>query len=269
MLTRRPDSALPRPLDFTYASNRWAAAGLVVGTLAARALGQSWPGSLRTGLGTFSAWAIGRELDPDNSATALGAMPLAFAASLARPQTASDHPEGPGSLLQALPSFTALSSLRVLTASVGAAASVADSTALGLQAAATALSSGSVGALLPGAALELSHRRHDAFSAPPTVGVAALAAGALPAAGQGSGRHVLSDVLSLAALGLGANLAAPERIRSRCDQTSSKLSDDRVRDARLLSLAALGLGLVRRETLTLAPLAAACLSVGVRRFLEK
>ncbi len=261
----RGGSALARPLDFTYPSNRWAAAGLGLGTLAARALGHSWPGSLRVGLGTFTAWAISRELDPDHSHTALVSMPLAFVASLPRPKAASDAPEGVGSLRHALPSFTALGSVRTLTASVGRAVSASDSAALGVQAAAAALSSGSVAALLPGAALELSSRAHDALSAAPNAGLVALVAGALPASGQGAGSSVLSDVLSLAALGLGTHLAAPERVRSRCDQGARQLSDERVRQARMLSLAALGLGLLRRETLSLAPLAAACLSTGLRR----
>ncbi|GAA4005923.1 hypothetical protein GCM10022631_16580 [Deinococcus rubellus] len=262
-------SALPRPLDFTYPSNRWAAAGLGLGLLAARALGHSWPASLRIGLGTFTSWAIARELDPDYSQTALVAMPLAFVASLGRPADAAKQPEGLSSLRHALPGFVALSSTRALVATVGPAPSAQDAAALGVQAAVTALSSGSVTSLLPGAALAWSSQARDRFSAPPLSGLEVLAAGAVPSAGRSAGHSTLSDLLSLAALGLSRQLAAPERIDSSCDLVPDKVSDERVRAARLLSLGTLALGLVRRETLSLAPLAAACVSIGVRRALRR
>jgi len=262
-------SALPRPLDFAYPSNRWAAVGLGMGVLSAKMLGHSWPASLRIGLGTFTSWAISRELDPDHSQTALIAMPLAFVTSLGRPADAAEQPEGLSSLRHVLPGFVALSSTRALVATVGPAPSAQDAAALGVQAAAAALSSGSVSSLMPGAALAWSSQARDRFSAPPLSGLGVLAAGGLPAAGRSAGHSVLTDLLSLTALGLGRQLAAPERIVSSCDLVSDKVSDERVQAARLLSLGTLALGLVRRETLALAPLAAACVSVGARRALRR
>lgn len=265
--TVRPASALPRPLDLTYASNRAAATGLGLAILGARLLGHSWAGSLRVGLGTFTAWAIARELDPDVSATATAAMPLAFLGLLGRPASIeAGTPEGAATLRHALPAFTALSSARVLAATAGPAASGQDAGALGVQAALVALSSGSVASLLPGAALEWAQRMDDYFSPPPWAGGAALAAGALPAAGRGAGSSVLGDLLSLAALGLSTHLAAPEPIRSGCDSGPRQISSTRVQAARVLSLSSVALGLLRRETRALAPLAAACLSVGARRW---
>ncbi|TSA85897.1 hypothetical protein FNU79_08960 [Deinococcus detaillensis] len=263
-------SALPRPLDFAYPSNRWAAAGLGLGILTAKVLGHSWPGSLRIGLGTFSSWAIARELDPDVSDTALAAMPLAFLALLARPSSTEAHQAEPlSSLRHALPAFTALSSTRTLAATVGVKTSPQDAAALGVQAALSALSSGHVVSLMPSAALTWSSEFEDDFSAPPLSGVAVAAAGALPTSATGAGSSVLSDLLSLAALGLGAQLTAPERISSRCDEVPTLVSSQRVRAARLLSLGTLGLALLRRETLALAPLAAACISVGARRAFKR
>ena len=78
---------------------------------------------------------------------------------------------------------------------------------------------------------------------------------------------MLSDLLSVAALGLSSALSAPEKINSRCDLSGRQISAERVRAARLLSLGTLGLGLLRRESLALSPLAAACLGVGLRRLL--
>ena len=80
----------------------------------------------------------------------------------------------------------ALSSTRALVATVGPAPSVQDAAALGVQAAATALSSGSGSSLMPGAALAWSSQARDRFSAPPLSGLGVLAAGALPAAGRGA-----------------------------------------------------------------------------------
>jgi hypothetical protein len=260
-------SALPRPIDPALASNRAAVIGLGLGMLAARLLGHSWPGSLRVGLGTFTGWAIARELDPDAPATATAAMPLAFLGLIGRPADSAGA-EGPGTLRHAIPAFTALSSTRILAATVGPAPSPQDATALAAQAAAVALSSGSVASLLPGAALEWSVRTKDPFSPPPWSGGTSLAAGALPAAGRSAGSSVLGDLLSLAALGLGTHLAAPEQIRSQCDTTPHRISSERVRAARVLSLGTVALGLLRRETRALAPLAAACLSVGARRWSE-
>ena len=267
--TSAPASALPRPLDPGFSSNRAAMLGLGLGVLSAKLLGHSWAGSLRVGLGTFGGWAIARELDPDHSSTALTAMPLAFAALLGRPaDTERGEKEAWASLRHALPAFTALSGLRTVAATVGPLPSRSDVAALSVQAGAAALSSGSVTSLLPGAALMVSAQLGDALG-PPNTAPLSLAAAALPTPGRSAGSSVIGDLLSLAALGLGAVMAAPENITSRCDTGSRPLSAQRIRAARLLGLGTLGLGLLRRETRSLAPLAAACLGVGLRRATDR
>ena len=183
-------SALPRPLDFSYPSNRAAAAGLGLGVAAARLLGRTWPGSLRVGLGTFSAWAIARELDPDEPLSALWAMPLAFTALLSLPASTREQPEGLGSLRHALPGFTALSSLRALVGSVGPAVGAQDVTALGAQAALTALSSGHIARALPAAALLSSGQLSDHFQPPAGSGLNLLVAAAAPRLGSSAGHAV-------------------------------------------------------------------------------
>lgn len=262
-------SALPRPLDFAYPSNRYAVAGMGLGLLSAKALGHSWPASFRIALGTFSSWAISRELDPDASESALAAMPLAFLALMERPKdTPADQAEPLSTLRHALPGFVALSSTRSLAATVGPQLSVQDTVVLGLQAALTSVSSGHVSSLMPGAAMQLVSRQKDNGHFSTLNGLAVLATGALPAEGRSAGSGVVSDLLSLAALGVGAVLVQPEQIKSQCDDRPRKISDERVQAARMLSLGTLALGLLRRESLTLAPLAAACLSVGIRRLLR-
>ena len=260
-------SALPRPLDFSYASNRAAAAGFGLGVAAAKLLGRTWPGSLRVGLGTFTAWAIARELDPDEPVSALWAMPLALAASLGLPRRTRKQPEGLGSLRHALPGLTALSSLRALVSSVGPAVSSQDVTALGAQAALTALSSGQITRILPAAALLSSGQLPDHFQPPAGSGLTLLVAAAAPRLGSSAGHQLLSDLLSVGALGLSSALSAPETINSRCDVADRHISAERVRAARLLSLGTLAVGLLRGESLALSPLAAACLGVGLRRLL--
>lgn len=266
-------SALPRPLDLTVASNRYAAAGLAVGTLVPLLLGRGWKAALGTGMAGFSAWATARELDPDHPDTAAVALPVAAGVALL------------GGVPNVLGSLTAVSSLRVLSATVGHRPSPSDLLALGAQAALSAFAGQRAAALMPGAALSLAADAGDRFAPAPEAALYGVAAGVLsptlhrPAAtkggqitGQGGeaaapaeGRSVLSDLLSLAALGLSRSLAAPEAVRSGCDLVPTPISAERVQKSRQLALGALGLGLLLRESRGLVPLAAATLAVGLRR----
>ena len=268
-------SALPRPLDLTVASNRYAAAGLAVGTLAPLLLGRGWKAALGTGMAGFSAWATARELDPDHPQTAAVALPVAAVAALL------------GGAPNLLGSLTAVSSLRVLSATVGHRPSQSDLLALGVQAALSAFAGQRAAALLPGAALSLAADAGDRFAPAPEAALYGVAAGVLPPTlhrsekatkekgkdeeshkdhpKKASDRGVLTDLLSLAALGLSQSLAAPEAVRSGCDLVPTPVSAQRVQRSRQLALGALGLGLLLRESRGLAPLAAATLAVGLRR----
>ena len=53
-------SALARPLDFTYPSNRVAALGLLGTVALARLRGRSWADAIGAGGTAFLAWEIGR-----------------------------------------------------------------------------------------------------------------------------------------------------------------------------------------------------------------
>lgn len=263
----RLSSALPRPLDLTVASNRYAAAGLAVGTLAPLLLGRGWKAALGTGMAGFSAWATARELDPDHPQTAAVALPVAAATALL------------GGAPNLLGSLTALSSLRVLSATVGHRPSQSDLLALGAQAALSAFAGQRAAALVPGAALSLAADAGDRFAPAPEAALYGVAAGVLPptlhrpakpkegdeADRKASDRGILTDLLSLAALGLGQTLAAPEAVRSGCDLVPTRISAQRVQRSRQLALGALGLGLLLRESRGLSPLAAAALAVGLRR----
>ncbi len=265
-------SALPRPLDLTVASNRYAAAGLAVGTLAPLLLGRGWKAALGTGMAGFSAWATARELDPDHPQTAAVALPVAAATALL------------GGAPNLLGSLTAVSSLRVLSATVGHRPSQNDLLALGVQATLSAFAGQRAAALLPGAALSLAADAGDRFAPAPEAALYGVAAGVLPPTlhrqekdskekgtdqkatpKKASNRGVLTDLLSLAALGLSQSLAAPEAVRSGCDLVPTTISAQRVQRSRQLALGALGLGLLLRESRGLAPLAAATLAVGLRR----
>ena len=111
-------SGLPRTLDLSYPSNRYAVGGALVSMLAARALGGTWREAGSVGIGAFAAWATARELDPDHPETATVALPLAAAAGWLG---------GPGNPVAGL---SALSGLRVLGGTVGPNDAALDSLAL-------------------------------------------------------------------------------------------------------------------------------------------
>lgn len=248
-------SALARPLVPSVPSNRLAAGGFVVGTLAARLLGRSWRGALEVGGAAFLAWATARELDPDHPETANAALPVAALVAL------SGDPPDP------LAGLAVLSGLRVLAATVGQRPTPPDLVALAGQAALAARRGERVGALVPGVALALSASASQADPFRASAGAAGVigAAGLLPAGREGRGRSPAADVLALAALGLASALTAPETVRSRCDRAPLPIPAERVRLARWLAVGSLGAGLLGGQTRSLMPLGSAALLVGLRR----
>lgn len=264
-------SALPRSLDLTFPSNRLAVIGLLAAAGLSRLMGRTWRQALSVGGTAFLGWATARELDPDHEHSAALALGLSGFVSLLQTPVAT----GPALNSPLLPALAALSALRSLTATVGAALSPYDALALSVQAA-LAASTGTtsaghqVAALISAAALALSAAQNDEFS-PVAAWSAPLAAGAglLPARQvQGPVRtapHLLSDLLCLAALASGAALVAPEVPISRCDRVPRTVSASRLQASRALALAALATALLRRESASLVPLAAASFATGLRR----
>lgn len=118
-----PISALGRPLDPSYATNRWiallAVAALVVGSVAAAGSGAGLASALRAGLVDalvlFLAWALARELDPDAELAAF--LPVALAAGWLIVWPAPSLVLG----------FALLLVLRVVNRTVGPAATTLDS----------------------------------------------------------------------------------------------------------------------------------------------
>ncbi|MGY2894992.1 hypothetical protein [Deinococcus sp. UYEF24] len=263
-----PISALPRPIDLAYPSNRTALLGTLVFGAATLLLGRGWRQALGVSGAAFVGWATARELDPDFPLSASLALGLAGVAGLG--QTERGKPQSAPAVL---PGFAALSAVRILSATVGHPVNPQDAAALSVQAGVAALAGYRTSALLPAAALALSGTQQDtlrpeaAWSAP-----VALGAGLLPALkrqnAQERPRQIYGDLLSLAALSLTRQITAPERPDSRCDEVPIQVSASRLQASRTLSLGALALGLLRRESSSLLPLAAACLGTGLRRSLD-
>lgn len=246
------DSALPRPLDPSVPSNRFALIGIVAGAALAKVAGRGWVQAAGVGVAGLAAWAAARELDPDHPETANAALPVAALAALL------------GGVPNPLAAFTSVSGLRVLAATVGHAPSEMDLRSLGVQSVLAGLMGERVAAALPGAALAVSAEVDDRYSPPPQSAVMA-GAGLLPNLHRVARSGVVSDLLCLAALGTLGTLDAPERVSSRCDLTNAPLSAARVQRARQVALGTLLSALALRQTRSLTPLAAAVLSVGWRR----
>ena len=284
-------SALPRPLDFSVPSNRTAVYGAALFGALALLLGRGWRQALEVGGSSLLAWATGRELDPDSPASAAVALGLAGITGLAQTgknQTGQDQSrQSRGATAPAiLPGLAALSAVRLLSGTVGYAATRPDTLALSVQAGAAALAGYPVAAALPAAALALSAAEQDALRPHAEWGAAlALGAGLLPQvfghkkAGKGAGSAgrqlpnkppniLLSTLLSLGAISLGRTLTAAEQPLSQCDQVPLAVSASRLRASRVMGLGALAAGLLRSESASLVPLAAACLGTGLRRSLS-
>ncbi|WP_425145051.1 hypothetical protein [Deinococcus sp.] len=252
-------SSLARPLDLRLPSNRLALTGTLGFLGLALLLRRPWKEVLGTGGSAFLGWAIGRELDPDHPGTAALALGLAGTGSVFGPANTR-------SVAQLVPGFAALGSLRLLVGTVGLAPALPDLAALSLQAGLAGVGGTRSAALLPAAALGLSSTQGDALSPPGSWGLAALGVGLLAhRRGAQRSRSVFSDLLSLAVLGLGSGLVAPETPTSACDQAPRKVAAQRLHAARALSLGTLALGLLRGESGRLIPLAAAALGTSLRR----
>ncbi|OWL97720.1 hypothetical protein CBQ26_05565 [Deinococcus indicus] len=237
-------SALARPLDFSYPSNRVAAAGSAGAALLALAFGR--PGAQAAGVGgaAFLAWATARELDPDHPVTANAALPVAAAAALLG---------GAGNPLAGL---AALSGLRLIAGTTGEAATRTDHAGMLVQ------------ALLAGA----SGERAAAFLAGGASLLTAEARSALPAAGaltptlhRHSGFSWGSALLAASVLPLAGTLTAPEPVTSVCDRAERPVRAQEVQLARYAAVTTLAAGLLTRRTRGLLPLAAALLTVAARR----
>jgi hypothetical protein len=66
----QPLTSLDRSIDLNYPSNRFALGIAVVAAFVAFFLGGSWLVVISSALWAFATWALGRELDPDQSLTA-------------------------------------------------------------------------------------------------------------------------------------------------------------------------------------------------------
>ncbi|ULH17296.1 hypothetical protein MF271_18230 (plasmid) [Deinococcus sp. KNUC1210] len=254
-------SALGRPLDLNYPSNRLALYGAGGAILLGLVLKRSWRQALGIGGAAFLGWATARELDPDYPDTAALALGLAGAASVI---ASFEHTEQAQAVL---PGFAALSSVRLLVGTVGPVPTLPDAAALSVQGGLAAFAGTRSAALMPAAALGLSSGQHDVLSPEGSWSLVALAGGLLPwKRAERHRRSIVGDVLSLAALGLGTRLTALETPISDCDQAPRKVAASRLRSGRALSLGALALGVVRGEADSLIPLAAAALGTGLRRF---
>lgn len=237
-------SGLPRTLDLSYPSNRYAVGGALVSVLAARALGGTWREAGSVGIGAFAAWATARELDPDHPETATVALPLAAAAGWLG---------GPGNPVAGL---SALSGLRVLGGTVGPNDAALDSLALTAATALCALSGDRAAALAPAGAAALTPGLSQPWP---------LALALLPAVTRDSGASVPATVLGLGALALSPGLTRSEEVTSKCDQPGYALSAARVQRSRQLAAATLAASVLGGQTRALLPLAASALSVGLRR----
>lgn len=241
-----PPSALARPLDFSYGSNRVAALGSLGALLLARRRSGSWQEALNVAGACFLAWATARELDPDHPWTANLALPLAFVL-VAR---GAENP---------LPAAGTMSGLRVLAGTTGQVPTLADTAGMLAQTGLSARFGGRLGALLPALAPWLGSRQE--VTALPLLG---LLVPPTPAASTGG-----SVWPALAALALGSWLIRPEAVSSPCDRAARQVRDSDVQQARIASLAVLGSALITRRPGTQTPLAAAVMMVGLRRFTQR
>lgn len=237
-------SALARPLDFSYPSNRVAAAGSAGAALLALAFGRPWAQAAGVGGAAFLAWATARELDPDHPVTANAALPVAAAVALLG---------GAGNPMAGL---AVLSGVRLIAGTTGEPATRADHAGMLVQ------------ALLAGA----SGERAAAFLAGGAPLLTAEARTALPAAGalmptlhRQAGFSWGSALLAASVLPLAGILTAPEAVTSVCDRAGRPVRAQEVQLARHAAVLTLGVGLLSRRTRGLVPLAAALLTVAARR----
>ncbi|PNY82563.1 hypothetical protein [Deinococcus koreensis] len=237
-----PPSALARPLDFTHSSNRVAVLGSLGALLLARRRTGSWKEAVNVAGACFLAWATARELDPDHPWTANLALPLAFMLVV----RGAANP---------LPAAGTMSGLRMLAGTTGEAPTPVDTAAMLAQTGLSARFGGRLGALLPALAPWLSQRQETA-----ALSLLGLLVPPVPAStGGGSVWPVLG------ALALAPWLIRPESIASSCDRAARPVRDSDVQQARSAALAVLGAAVLSRRHQAQQPLAAAVLTVGLRR----
>ncbi|WP_428194541.1 hypothetical protein [Deinococcus saxicola] len=242
-----PQPALARPLDFSYPSNRIAAAGAVGAILLGRVVRGNWWDALGVGGAAFSAWAIARELDPDSPQTANAALPVAAAAALIG---------GPGNPLAA---FATLSGLRLIAGTTGDPATPLDHQGLLVQSALAAATGNRSAALLAAAAPLLTPGSHSWLPAP---GVLMPQLWRDHAAGLTT---LPAALLGLGAVALTPTFTAPEPVSSPCDRAPRTVRAQEVQRARQAAVISLALGLGGGGVRGLVPLAAAVVTVGLRR----
>ncbi|MFT2719327.1 hypothetical protein ACMT4L_04920 [Deinococcus sp. A31D244] len=237
-------SALARPLDFSYPSNRVAAAGSAGAALLALAFGRPWAQAAGVGGAAFLAWATARELDPDHPVTANAALPVAAAVALLG---------GAGNPLAGL---AVLSGVRLIAGTTGEPATSADHAGLLLQSLLAGASGERAAALLVGTAPLLTPGAHSTLPA-----VGAL----MPTLTRRAGFSWGSALLAASVLPLARTLTAAEEVTSACDRASRPVRAAEVQLARHAAVITLGAGLLSRRTRGLVPLAAALLTVAARR----
>ncbi|ACO45903.1 hypothetical protein DEDE109153_02880 [Deinococcus deserti] len=238
------ESALARPVDLRYASNRYAVGGAVAAAVTARLLGGSWADALGVGGAAFLAWATARELDPDHSETATVALPVAAAAAWMG---------GPGNPLSGL---AALSALRVMAGTVGRGPTAVDLAALAGQAGLSAACGEKAAALLPAV---------TPYVTPGAKALWPMGGALVPALSGGAGASLPASITGLAALILAPRLIEPELTAAECDHPPRTVQPVRVQRARQAAVLTILGGVVTGQTRSLVPLAAAALAVGLRR----
>ncbi len=236
-------SALPRTIDLSYPSNRYAVGASAASALAARLLGGSWAEAALVGVNAFAAWACARELDPDHAQTATVALPLAAAAAwMGRPA-------------RPLAAAALLSGVRALSGTTGRVDAAVDLPALAGLTALAALSGDRAAALPVAGAAALTPGLEKPW-------VAALAL--LPGLRATPSASVPATLVALAALLAAPRLAAPEAVTAEADQ-GGRVLPARVRRSRQVAGATVGAAVVAGQAASVLPLAVAALAVGLRR----
>jgi hypothetical protein len=264
-LDTRLNSGLGRPLDPDLPSNR----AVLVGTAAAGAItlashlitGRRKPirAAIASAEACFMAWAIARELDPDEQSTAILAMPLAMAGrAFGNPGLGAAYP--------------ALLATRLASGTVGAPLQPADAAQVagaGLLAGVRPASWPSIAGI--GVGLSRDRALGDLTSA--AIGVTALAGAVGAVASKAAPRPRPPGPLGIAWLaavaGAGIATARAGTVRSRTDVGDRPIEPSRVSLARGLAVGGVLLGAAvdgRRAIAGTVPIAAAVLATAATKF---